>query len=93
VRLDANSATARIEVADSGIGIDDPDPHRVFERFYRSPTAIEREIPGAGLGLSIAAAIVAAHHGSIRVLDTGDAGSTFEIQLPLDGRPDLETRL
>lgn len=91
VRLEAAAATARIEVADSGIGIGDPEPHRVFERLYRSPTAVEREIPGAGLGLSIAAAIIAAHHGTIRVLHTGDTGTTFEIRLPLDGHPDPRT--
>lgn len=92
VQLEATAATARIEVADSGIGIGDPEPDRVFERLYRSQIAIEREIPGAGLGLSIAAAIVAAHHGSIRVLSTDDAGSTFEIQLPLRVDPDAQTR-
>jgi PAS domain S-box-containing protein len=96
VRLEVHESMARIEVADSGIGIGDPDPARVFERLYRSPTAIEREIPGAGLGLSIAAAIVAAHHGTIRVLSTDDAGSTFEIQLPLGGefveRPSAPSR-
>ena len=87
IRLEETAATARIEVADTGIGIGDPDPDRVFERLYRSPNAIEREIPGAGLGLSIAAAIVAAHQGTIRVLSTDDTGSTFEIQLPLRGEP------
>jgi protein-histidine pros-kinase len=83
VRLYATGSVARIEVSDSGIGIGTPEHHRVFERLYRSPTAIAREIPGAGLGLSIAAAIVEAHHGSIRVLRTDETGTTFGLQIPL----------
>lgn len=85
VRLYATDTMARIEVSDSGIGIGAPEPHRVFERLYRSPTAVEREIPGAGLGLSIAAAIVDAHQGSIRVLRSDASGSTFGMQIPLSG--------
>jgi signal transduction histidine kinase len=85
VRLYATDTMARIEVCDSGIGIGEPEPHRVFERLYRSPTAVEREIPGAGLGLSIAAAIVEAHQGSIRVLRSDASGSTFGMQIPLSG--------
>jgi protein-histidine pros-kinase len=83
VRLYATDAMARIEVEDSGVGIGAPEPHRVFERLYRSPTAVAREVPGAGLGLSIAAAIVEAHQGSIRVLNSDSSGSTFGLQIPL----------
>jgi protein-histidine pros-kinase len=79
---------ANILVADSGMGIDDPNPNRVFDRLYRSPSAIERQIPGAGIGLAIASAIVAAHHGNIRVLDTSRAGTTFALELPLEGQPE-----
>lgn len=89
VMLEAGATTARIEVADTGMGIGDPDTDRVFERLYRSPIAIEHAVPGAGIGLSIAAAIVAAHHGNIRVVKTDRAGTTFAIELPLDGRPDI----
>lgn len=91
ILLEETAATARIEVADTGIGISDPNPERVFERLYRSPNAVEREIPGAGLGLSIATAIIAAHQGTIRVLRTDDTGSTFEIQLPLRREPEAQT--
>ena len=83
VRLRATATTARIEVSDSGSGIGEPEPHRLFERLHRSPTAVAREVPGAGLGLSIAAAIVEAHHGSIRVLRSDETGSTFELEIPM----------
>lgn len=85
---DASTATARILVADTGIGIGD-SPERVFERLYRSPRAIAREVPGAGLGLSIAAAIAAAHRGDIRVVKSDDTGTTFSVELPT--APDTAT--
>lgn len=89
LRLYADGSTAYVEVADTGIGIGDSEPGRVFERLYRSQTAIANAIPGAGIGLSIASAIVSAHRGSIRVLSTDNPGSTFQIQLPLQGHPDV----
>jgi protein-histidine pros-kinase len=87
VAIELGAATASITVVDTGMGIDDPEPNRVFDRLYRSPLAIEREIPGAGIGLSIATAIATAHHGSLRLIDTGPQGTTFAIELPLTGRP------
>jgi PAS domain S-box-containing protein len=83
VRLRSVDSTARVVVSDSGIGIGDPEPQRVFERLYRSQAAIARGIPGAGIGLSIAAAIAEAHDGSIRVVSSTEAGSTFELAIPL----------
>jgi PAS domain S-box-containing protein len=83
VRLFGVNGTARIEVADSGMGIEDADHDRVFERLYRSQAAVAREIPGAGLGLSIASAILEAHHGNIRVKSSSEAGSTFEMEIPV----------
>ena len=83
VRLEAVGSTARIDVIDTGIGIGEADHDRVFERLYRSPIAVAHEIPGAGLGLSIAAAIVEAHRGGIRVVSSDENGSTFRIDVPL----------
>jgi protein-histidine pros-kinase len=83
LRLYQHGSSARLEVADSGVGIGDEEPSRVFERLYRSRTAIANEVPGAGIGLTIAAAIVQAHRGTIRVLNTSDSGTTFGIEIPL----------
>jgi PAS domain S-box-containing protein len=85
VRVATVSGSVHIDVADTGIGIGDAEPERVFERLYRSPTAVAHEIPGAGLGLSIASAIVDAHGGRVRVLRSDENGSTFRIELPLAG--------
>lgn len=83
LRVHADRSTAHVEVADTGIGIGDSEPDRVFERLYRSQTAIANQIPGAGIGLSIAAAILDAHHGTIRVPNTSKSGTTFAIDLPV----------
>ena len=75
---------ATIVVADAGPGMDADAAARVFDRFVRGETSRARSSGGAGLGLSIAQAIVEAHQGTI-VLDTAPgAGCRFTITLPVD---------
>lgn len=83
VRVAVTPSDVEIEVADSGRGIGEINPNRVFERLYRSGSAIAQQIPGAGLGLTIALAIVEAHSGSIGVVKSDPEGTTFRINLPL----------
>lgn len=83
VTLAATGTHAQIEVADSGTGIDEVDPNRIFERLYRSGSAVAQQVPGAGLGLTIALAIVEAHQGSIGVVKSGSTGTTFRMTFPL----------
>ncbi len=59
-----------LTVADEGPGLSPEASARVFERFYRGDPARSRQTGGAGLGLSIVAAIVDAHGGSVAVLET-----------------------
>jgi signal transduction histidine kinase len=75
-----------IEVADTGIGISDEDREHLFERFFRASGALERSIPGTGLGLYISKAIVEAHDGRISVRSTEGGGTTFAIELPAGAR-------
>ena len=83
VRLRTRGRFAEIEVADSGNGIRDDDADRIFERLYRSGSAVAQQVPGAGLGLTIAQAIVKAHNGSIGLIRSDESGSTFRMELPL----------
>jgi PAS domain S-box-containing protein len=85
VRLHVNGQAAEIEVADSGMGIGDIDPSRIFERLYRSGSAVAQQVPGAGLGLTIALAIVEAHNGTIGVVKSDTHGTTFRMSFPLVG--------
>jgi two-component system sensor histidine kinase KdpD len=73
-------------IADKGPGIDQSEIHQVFDRFYRGKGQLYR-IPGTGMGLSIAKAIVEAHGGTIEVSSQKGQGSTFTFYLPIDHQP------
>ncbi len=75
-----------IQVVDEGIGIDEKDQSRVFDRFFRSDNV--KESQGTGLGLSIARELVYLHRGEIYVESEFGRGSTFSVFLPRIG--DLE---
>jgi heavy metal sensor kinase len=81
--LEGRDGKAFIAVCDSGIGIEEADREKVFERFYRVDKARSRELGGAGLGLSIAQWIVARHQGSISLESELGMGSIFRVELPL----------
>ena len=65
---------ARIEVADTGVGIDPAELPRIFERFYRGSRANEARGSGSGLGLAIVRSIVDMHGGTIAVESRVGAG-------------------
>jgi signal transduction histidine kinase len=83
VRLSAHHDVIRIEVSDTGIGIPDRERGRLFERFFRAQSALERQIQGTGLGLYISKAIVDAHDGRIGVDSVPGEGTTFVVELPV----------
>jgi two-component system OmpR family sensor kinase len=85
---------AVIEVADRGPGLTPDQAERVFERFYRVDKARTRRASGtsagptlshsgAGLGLAIVAALVAAHQGTVEVETGPGEGATFRVRLPV----------
>lgn len=76
------AGAARIEVADTGIGIPADAVPRVFDRFFRVDKARSREMGGSGLGLSIARTIFLAHGGDITCTSEPGVGSMFVISLP-----------
>ena len=82
IRVGAEDGVVALEVADSGIGIPEAERSRLFERFFRASTAVSGQIPGTGLGLYIAQAIVEAHGGQIAVESDVGAGTTFRVELP-----------
>jgi signal transduction histidine kinase len=71
-------------VADSGPGVAVEDRAHIFERFGRASTS-RRRSDGAGLGLAIVSAVVAAHGGRV-ALDPGPGhGARFTVTLPVEG--------
>jgi signal transduction histidine kinase len=83
VRLMREGERVVLEVEDTGIGISQPDLQRLFQRFFRTQRATSAAIPGVGLGLTIAQAIVHGHDGQISVHSMDGQGTTFRIELPL----------
>ena len=73
---------ARIDVDDTGLGIDPEHLPHLFERFYRAEGHRARTMGGTGLGLSIALSIVRAHRGWIDVASTPGEGTNFTVWLP-----------
>ncbi|HVC39148.1 MAG TPA: HAMP domain-containing sensor histidine kinase, partial [Candidatus Dormibacteraeota bacterium] len=69
-------------VIDHGPGVPPEIASRIFERFVRADPARGREQGGSGLGLAIVAAIVGAHHGTLRLDPTPGGGATFTVRLP-----------
>ena len=84
VRVGVDGGEVVLTVADDGPGMDADTAARAFERFYRGDPARSRATGGAGLGLSIVAAIVEAHGGTVALLPT-DTGATFEVRIPTEG--------
>jgi signal transduction histidine kinase len=82
VHLSPRDGLVRFEISDTGIGIPEDERERLFERFFRSQTALERQIQGTGLGLYISKAIVEAHGGRIGVQSEPGEGTTFVVELP-----------
>ncbi len=76
----------KIEVKDTGIGMDDEDEKYLFEKpFQRSKEAWSQNATGKGIGVYLSAQIIKAHGGTIKASSEGrDKGSTFLIELPID---------
>jgi signal transduction histidine kinase len=85
VTLRRQNGRVLVEVSDTGIGIPEEELGHLFERFFRAQTALERHIPGTGLGLYISKAIVDAHGGEISVSSAEGEGTTFALELPARG--------
>jgi two-component system OmpR family sensor kinase len=86
VTVAADPPTALMRVADEGPGIDPDTADHIFDRFYRADKSRSHDRANSGLGLSIVAAIVAAHHGTIDVDPRPGHGATFTIQVPTSTR-------
>ena len=82
----------RIEVADTGCGIDAADQQKIFDRFYRVENAVHSEV-GTGLGLSIVRGIIEKHGSTIRMVSEPEVGTTFWFDLALAQSDEAELQL
>jgi two-component system, OmpR family, sensor kinase len=82
ITLTTNGDEAVVVVADDGPGMQPVDAERMFERFYRTDSSRSRQTGGAGLGMPIVAAIVAAHGGNVHVDTAPGAGLRVTVSIP-----------
>ena len=82
VSLARSGEQAILRVRDHGPGVRSDELLRVFERFYRGPSARTGSTPGIGLGLALAQATVQAHGGCIAAANAPDGGAVFEARWP-----------
>lgn len=80
---DGPSPAVAITVSDRGSGIDTADGARIFDPFYRGRTAVERQVPGSGLGLSLVKQRIEQLSGSISFRSRPGEGTVFEVRLPV----------
>lgn len=70
----------RIDIKDNGIGIDEQELNKIFQRFYRSQSV--QQIEGIGIGLYLTREIISSQDGYIKVSSKVNGGTTFSIFLP-----------
>jgi signal transduction histidine kinase len=85
VRMRQFGSELQVDVQDNGIGIQQKDQHRIFERFYRGEDPLVLATSGNGLGLAIAKTLVEMHHGRVWFYSSGvrGEGSIFSFTLPV----------
>jgi signal transduction histidine kinase len=72
-----------VTIEDDGPGVPTGELERVFEPFYRLATSRSRETGGAGLGLALARAAIAAHGGDVVLGNRPEGGLRATVMLPL----------
>ncbi len=83
VHVDPNRQLAMLDIVDHGDGVPPQIRDKIFQRFWRADTSRTRTTGGSGLGLAIVSGIIAAHKGTVDVLETPGGGATFRLALPL----------
>lgn len=86
IDVSTHRGVARIEVADTGTGIDQTEIDHIFDRFHRANDSLAGSVDGAGLGLYLAGRIAQLHDGTIEVTSKLGKGTKFVMILPQGDR-------
>jgi len=80
IELSKHADKKRLKVADEGIGINDEEKKKVFDKFYRSGNEAMRKTKGTGLGLYLCKRIAESHKAKIKVMNNQPQGSVFIVE-------------
>jgi two-component system, NtrC family, sensor histidine kinase GlrK len=83
LRARAAGAQLLLDVADSGPGIPPEERHHVFDAFYTGRAARTTAVKGTGIGLSVVLEFVAAHGGTVQIIDGEFPGAHFRVTMPI----------
>ncbi len=86
----STSAVVRVEIIDTGIGIDPEDQRAIFDRFFRVENRVHT-LEGTGLGLSIVQNIIEKHHSQVHITSAVGVGTTFWFDLAIH-QPQLQQK-
>ncbi len=82
ISIDDNVEMFIFTIADTGIGFDERDQHKIFQAFYQSDNGYSRKMGGTGLGLAISHSYCVLLGGSIEVFSQPNQGTTFVVKIP-----------
>jgi signal transduction histidine kinase len=91
-----DGGAVRIRVADRGLGIDASDLPHIFKPFYRGRRAVEAQVRGTGVGLSVVLHVVQSHGGDVHLDSRAGEGTTVTVVLPVapaSDQPDGRSRV
>src|SRR5581483_8776786 len=83
IKASTASSSIIIDVADNGPGIPKEERDHVFEAFYTGRAARTTAVKGTGIGLSVVLEFVAAHGGTVEIIDGEYPGAHFRIRMPI----------
>ena len=77
------STYIKISVKDTGVGIEEENIVKIFDKFSQIENTLSRKVGGIGLGLSIAKHLIDSHLGAISVISEKDKGANFTVYIPI----------
>jgi heavy metal sensor kinase len=83
ISLEYENQKAIVSIIDTGIGIEEENLPKLFDKFFRIDGTVKDAAPSSGLGLSIAQSIAELHGGEISVTSRAGQGSNFTVSIPL----------
>ncbi len=83
ISLKKSRGTVTLAVSDTGVGIDESDYEKVFDKFTRVSNSLSTAAGGSGLGLFLARQLARAHGGDITIASALERGATFTVTLPV----------